>query len=110
MSRPELWLVMAGMGVITLALRTSFLLLQDRVELPRWLERALRFVPAAVLAAIVAPALVRGEAPALPGLPALDARLLAGLLAAAVAWRTKNMLATIGVGMAALWTLTWLLN
>ena len=32
-------------------------------------------------------------------------RLLAGVLAVVVAWRTKNVLLTIGVGMAALWVL-----
>jgi branched-subunit amino acid transport protein len=34
-----------------------------------------------------------------------NTRLVAGALAALVAWRTKNVLLTIGVGMAALWIL-----
>ncbi len=34
-----------------------------------------------------------------------NVRLLAGVLAAGVAWRTKNVLLTIGVGMVALWVL-----
>lgn len=33
----------------------------------------------------------------------IDVRVLAGGLAAVVAWRTGSMLATIGVGMAVLW-------
>ncbi|MGH2374135.1 MAG: AzlD domain-containing protein [bacterium] len=32
-------------------------------------------------------------------------RLIAGVLAAGVAWRTKNVFLTIGVGMALLWIL-----
>ena len=36
-------------------------------------------------------------------------RLLAGTLAALVAWRTRNVLATIAAGMGALWILGALL-
>ena len=39
-----------------------------------------------------------------------NARLLAGLVAALVAWRTRNVLLTIAVGMAALWGLQALLG
>jgi branched-subunit amino acid transport protein len=34
-----------------------------------------------------------------------NGRLLAGLIAALVAWRTQNVLWTIGVGMVVLWLL-----
>jgi branched-subunit amino acid transport protein len=63
----------------------------------------LRFVPPAVLSAIILPDLLRPD-----GVWALsfgNVRLLAGILAALVAWRTKNALLTIGVGMAAFWIL-----
>ena len=39
-----------------------------------------------------------------------NVRLLAGLAATLVAWRTKNVLLTIGVGMAALWILQALIR
>ena len=42
MSLTTLWLAMIGMGLITLLLRSSFLLLPQRVELPPLLRRALR--------------------------------------------------------------------
>lgn len=109
MTRPEVWLVFVLMGLVTVSLRTSFLLLQDRISLPTALERALRYVPAAVLAAIVTPAILQGGGDALAGISWLDTRILAAFVAALVAWRTKNILATIAVGMAALWVLTWLL-
>jgi branched-subunit amino acid transport protein len=58
-----------------------------------------------VLAALVAPALVR------PGggweVPWENIRLIAGLAAGVVAWRTRNVVATIATGMAVLWLLTW---
>ncbi len=98
-----LWLTIFGMGIVTYAIRLSFILLLERVEIPRRVRQALRFVPPAVLSAIIFPALL------LPNhtldLSPRNVRLLAGLLAALVAWRTKNILLTIAVGMGALWIL-----
>lgn len=110
MSRPEVWLVFVLMGLVTVGLRTSFLLLQDRLALPEMLSRALRYVPAAVLAAILTPALVQGGGDPLLGIGWLDTRLLAGVVAGVIAWRTKNILATIVVGMAVLWLLNWMIG
>jgi branched-subunit amino acid transport protein len=108
-SRPELWLIFVLMGLVTVSLRASFMLLQDRLALPNALERALRYVPAAVLAAILTPALFRGAGEPLFGVGWFDTRVIAALIAALVAWRTKNILATITAGMVALWVMAWLL-
>ena len=99
----NLWLVIIGMGIITYGIRLSMIVLLGKVEIPIRLKQALRFVPPAVLSAIIFPELLQ------PG-GRLDVslgneRLLAGLLAMVVAWRTKNVLWTIIVGMAALWLL-----
>lgn len=89
-------------GLATFALRSSFLVLAGRVSFPPRLVRALRFVPAAILSAIVFPALVVDPSGTLHiGLD--NPKLLAGLVAALIAWGTRNMLATILLGMAALW-------
>jgi len=100
MSLTMLWLVMIIGGLLTYGLRLSFIVLLDHWQPPDLLRRALRFVPAAVLAAIIFPeVMVRDNHLYLsPGNPLL----LAGLLAALVAWRTKNVLLTIAAGMAAL--------
>ena len=102
------WLpVLAVAGLVTFGIRLSFIALLGRVEVPPLLTRALRFVPAAVLSAIIVPELVvRGGA---PDLSPLNPRLLAGLLAAAVAWRTRSVVVTIAAGMVALWVLQLLL-
>jgi branched-subunit amino acid transport protein len=93
--------VLAVAGLLTFATRLSFIALLGRVELPPLLVRALRFVPPAVLSAIVfTEFLVRDGA---PDLSRGNVRLLAGAAAALVAWKTRNVLLTIGVGMAALW-------
>jgi branched-subunit amino acid transport protein len=96
------WAVVAAVAAGTLALRWSFIgLLSGKVPAP--VQRVLRFVPAAVLAALTIPALLRvdGSVDVAFG----NHRLVAGSVAALIAWRTRNVLATITTGMAALWIL-----
>ena len=100
MTGSALWLAVIGMGVATYALRISFIALLARVELPRVFREALGLVPAAVLAALVFPAFFRAGGTIDVSLA--NEQLLAGALAAIVAWRTRNVLLTMGVGMAAL--------
>ena len=54
-----LWLTMLGMGAITYAIRLSFILLWGKITLPPALQRSLRFVPPAVLSAIIFPEILR---------------------------------------------------
>jgi branched-subunit amino acid transport protein len=91
--------MLAG-GLITFAIRLSFIYLWGRVDVPPRMRSALRFVPAAVLSAIVLPELVMPTGTL--NLSLHNFRLLAGCLAILVAWRTKNVLVTIIVGMALL--------
>ena len=103
MSDVDLVLTIVGMGVITYAIRVSLFLLPEGAQLPERLLRALRYVPAAVLSAIIAPELL------MPGgafdLSLGNERLLAGLVAILVAWRTRNVLLTVIAGMGVLWAL-----
>lgn len=103
MSTPVLWATLVVIGLITFALRLSFAALWQRLTIPDLVERALRYVPAAVLAAIVAPELIAPDSAI--NLSLGNERLLAGVAAGVVAWRTQNMVATTGVGMVALWIL-----
>lgn len=98
-----LWLSVIGMGLITFSIRLSLILLWERVNVPPAIQQALRFVPAAVLSAIILPELLQpgGQLDISFG----NARLLAGLVAMVVAWRTKNVLFTIAAGMVLLWIL-----
>ncbi|MFC6836357.1 AzlD domain-containing protein [Halomarina ordinaria] len=94
----DLWLVILAAGLGTFLIRLSFFLLFERVDtVPTRVRWALSFVPPAVLAALVAPDIV-----ALSPESFSPARLLAGLFAVAVAWRTESVLATIVSGLVAL--------
>lgn len=102
-SAAGLWLLIVLIGLGTFALRLSFIHLWGRVQLPEIVHRALRFIPAAVLAALVVPAIVRPEGAL--DLSLHNLRLIAGLLAAVVALFTRNVLLTLAAGMGTLWLL-----
>jgi branched-subunit amino acid transport protein len=101
-----LWLIIAGMSLATFGQRASFLLLPARIQLPALLRRALRFVPAAVLTAIWAPELLlqKGVLSLAPG----NERLLAGIVAIAIAWRYRVTFGTIIAGLVALHLFDWM--
>lgn len=92
----EWWLIL-GMMAVTFGVRYPVLALFGRLRLPETVLRALRFVPVAVLSAIIWPATLMPQ-----GELSLDWRnpyLLAALAAVLVsAWR-KTLLPTIVVGM-----------
>jgi len=102
-----LWLAIVGMGLITLALRASFILLPERLRLPALLRRALPFVPAAVLTAVWAPELALQKG--VLQLSIHNERLAGGLVAILVAWRWRLTFATIASGLLALHLFDWLL-
>ena len=103
-----IWLVLIAMGLTTYALRVSLIGVLHRLALPPLVTRALRFVPPAVLSAIILPNVL---APADHlDLTLRNPRLLAGLLAALVAWRTRSVILTVLLGLAALWLMQALLR
>ena len=103
----SVWLAILGMGLVTFALRASFFLLPEGMRLPALLRRALPFVPATVLTAVWAPELLVQKGVLYLSLQ--NERLLAGLLAIAVAWRWRVTFATIATGLIALHLFDWLL-
>ncbi len=96
----NIWLVFLLGGLLTFGMRFIFIYLLGRFEVPETMRRALRFVPPAVLSAIVVPELLIRSGQMDVSLT--NFRLLAGIVAVLVAWRTKNTLLTILAGMLAL--------
>jgi branched-subunit amino acid transport protein len=88
-----LWLTIVGAGAGTFVLRLSFITLLGRVEMPLFCRRVLRFVPAAVLTAFVIPLLFYENGALYVSIG--NERLLAGLIAAVIAWRTRSVLFTL---------------
>lgn len=82
----SLWLVFILIGLATTLPRASFILLGARFALPPALQAALRYAPAAALAAIVVPDVVVVD----NAVQILNPKLAAAVAAVLVALRWRN--------------------
>ena len=101
-------LLIIGMLLVTFGVRYPVLAAVSKIKLPDIVERGLRYVPPTVLMAIIAPAVLLPDGNQID-LGISNAPFFAGILAGLIAWRTKNLLVTILVGMGMLWLVKWLL-
>ncbi len=94
----RIWAVILAGGVVTFLTRLSFIAAEGRLAGPAWFRSMLPFVPVATLTAIVAPALLR------PGgewqLAVSNPRLVAGVVAIAIAAIWRNVFVTLTTGFA----------
>ncbi|HEY8597264.1 MAG TPA: AzlD domain-containing protein [Thermomicrobiales bacterium] len=97
--RVEVVATILGMALITYATRAGGLWLMGRIQPTPRLERWLRSLPGAILAALVAPA----------ALAAGPAEAIAAVLTALLASRTGNLLAALIGGVASVYILRQLL-
>jgi len=97
----QFWLLIVVLGIGTWSMRSWPIILHGRVPHPPWLVRLLKHVPVAALTALVVPgALYLHQGSVYSFAPA---RTVAAVAAVVVAVRTRNVLATLGVGMGVLW-------
>jgi branched-subunit amino acid transport protein len=104
----EIWLIITAAGLLTFLTRLSFFVLLDHWQPPDLLRRGLRYVPPAVLSAIIFPELLLQNGTL--NLSLSNFRLIAGLAAVLVGWRTRNIFLTIAAGMAVLYALQWFIH
>lgn len=101
--KPEELLIVLGMMAVTFGVRYPVMALAGRVTFPPAVVRALKYVPPTVLIAIVIPDVL------FPGgklrVDVTSPYLLGAAITAVIAWKTKNLLLTIVVSMAAFWLL-----
>jgi branched-subunit amino acid transport protein len=98
MSAPDIWITIIFLTIGTVLTRSSFFLLGNAVKLPAKVQHALRYAPAAALAAIVVPDMVlNGGAVSVSW---TNPKLMAGIGAALFFIATRRLLETIVVGMA----------
>jgi branched-subunit amino acid transport protein len=102
----KLWAVILVVGAINYLSRLSFIEFFARRSMPPLLARALRYVPSAMLTALIVPMVVDVTAQGFdPHVP----KVIAAIAATVVAWYKLGTLWTLGVGMPALWLLNWTL-
>jgi branched chain amino acid efflux pump len=97
----KLWVVILAVGALNYASRLSFIAFFARRSMPPLLARALRYVPPAMLMALIVPMVV---APAVD-FETMNPRIPAAMIAGVVAWRTRSSLKTMTAGMVSLWLL-----
>ena len=103
----KLWAVIFAVGALNYVSRLSFIAFFAKRSIPPLLARALKYVPAAMLTALIVPMVVDVG----PGgaLSFSTPKVAAAVLAAIVAYFVKSSPKTLIVGMAALWLLQRLL-
>ena len=90
--------IILGMALINLVLRCPLFLVANRIRIPGIVEKALAHCPVAVLTAIIVPfALYLDQAP--DGSQWLNPDLLATIAAIAASLITRNLMATIAIGL-----------
>jgi branched-subunit amino acid transport protein len=91
------WVLIAGLAVVAFFSRAIFVLPGSHLRLPATAERVLRYAPAAALMAIVVPDLAMSHGAL--SISVENPRLIAGLVAFALAAATRSITATIVGGM-----------
>lgn len=101
--------LVAGMAVVTFAIRYILFPLSGRLNFSNNLKRALGYVPPAVLSAIIVPAALIPDGQTL-NFAWTNPYLAGAVMTTLIGWLSKNLLITIVGGMAgfALWQ--WLLT
>ncbi|MGL4609296.1 MAG: AzlD domain-containing protein [Trueperaceae bacterium] len=98
-----LWLTILLAALMSFLLRYLPMRLLEKQRLAPWLERALRYVPAATLSGLVFPALLLQNNKL--ALTLSNDRLLAGIVAAVIVYYSRNAILTIVAGLVILWLL-----
>jgi branched-subunit amino acid transport protein len=101
--------LIGGMALITFSIRYGLIGMSGRIQLSPQLIQMLRYVPPAVLTAIVAPAILMPTGDELM-IGYTNARLIGAVAAILVGYWTKNLLLTILLGMLAFFSWQWLLQ
>lgn len=102
-----LWLAIIASGILTFATRFSMIGLFHRRELPPIFKNLLLYIGPAALSALVFPDIlfVGSEMKILA-----NAEIPAFILAVIVAYFSRNIVATIAIGMASLWAIEYLIE
>ncbi len=103
MNDVQLWITILLAALVSFLLRYLPMKLLEKQRLAPWLERALRYVPAATLSGLVFPALLLKNNQLV--LSFSNDRLIAGIIAAVIAYFSRNAIFTILGGLVALWIL-----
>ncbi len=101
LSNHEYMILLLGMGMVTFLPRWLPLILLSRRSVPEWFYQWLELIPAAILSALLLPALVIHGDPR--GLDLLQPELLVAFPTLLFAFKTRSLGGTVVVGMGLYW-------
>lgn len=104
----ETLLLVGGMALVTFGIRYVLLPFSGRIRLSSGVQRALAFVPPAVLTAIIVPMALMPNGETIE-IAWSNAYLIGALATAAIGWIGKRLLLTIVGGMGVFLAWKWLL-
>ena len=99
MSNVEIWFVIIGLTLVTILMRSSFLILGDYFSLPERVQHGLRYAPVCALIALVTPEMFLAQGAL--DLSITNPKLVAGVVAAVVTVTTRSVIAAMAIGMLA---------
>lgn len=101
--RSEVFYIIIGMALVTYFTRFGALALFRFTGVPSWLNRWLKYVPVAVLTSLIVPSLLLPKG--YLDISLNNHYLIAGLVAAFVAYKNRNIIATLCLGMTIMFVL-----
>ena len=95
----DVWtlITIIGLALITVITRGFFLYSSKSWQLPNWVNRGLHYAPIAALSAVILPEILITQGELLGSWH--DAKLIAGIVGAAVYFWRKSVLLTMSTGM-----------
>ncbi|MFZ7104180.1 MAG: AzlD domain-containing protein [Peptococcaceae bacterium] len=104
--RNDILFIILGMALVTYLTRVGSLIIFRYTGIPAWAEEWLKHVPTAILTALIIPALIlpKGHLDLTFG----NHYLIAGLVSAFIAYKSHNIIMTIGLGMSTIFCLNLL--
>ena len=97
MNNLEIWLVIIGLTLVTILMRSSFLMLGDYFPLPERVQHGLRYAPVCALIALVTPELFLAQSAF--DVSITNPKLIAGVAAAVITLTTRSIIAAMAIGM-----------
>ncbi|MFZ5943506.1 MAG: AzlD domain-containing protein [Bacillota bacterium] len=98
-------LIIIGMAVVTYLTRIGSLIILQYTGIPHWVEEWLKHVPTAILTALIIPSLILPKG--YIDLSINNHYLVAGIVSAIIAYKSRNIIMTIGLGMATIFSLNF---
>ncbi len=103
--RSDILLIILGMAVVTFITRFGCLILFRQTGVPAFLEGWLKHVPTAILTALILPSMLLPKG--YLDLSLHNHYLVAGIFASLVAYKSRSILATVGLGIILMFSLHW---